>query len=569
LISLKDKNMSANFEQLLDDNLSNVIMKEGSLVTGIVIDILENHIVVHVGLKSEAAVSISEFYNESGELDIVVGDEVQLTLEAIEDGHGNTRVSREKAIKQEVWKRIEDSMSQDLVLKGLITGSVKGGMTVDVQGIKAFLPGSLAEVIPTKDLEHLVGNYEEFKVIKLDKDKNNVVLSRKAVLEEVNSEEREKLLAGLAEGQTVKGIVKNLTDYGAFVDLGGIDGLLHITDISWSRINHPSEAINIGEEIEVKVIKYDKEAQKVSLGVKQLINDPWVGIEGKFPINTSVMGKVSNLTDYGFFAEIETGVEGLVHVSEIDWTNKNIHPSKVVQLKDSIEVMILEVNEEKRRISLGLKQLSENPWQVFAHENKEGDKVSGVIKSITDFGVFIELAGGIDGLVHLSDISWDESNDIIRALNKGDEIETLILSIEPDRERISLGVKQLLSDNFSDYAELNTKGSKVNAEVLNFDEDKILLTLSEGVTGSLSQKDFINSITDSTLAIGLQIEVVIANINRKDREIILSLRALEKQEERSALKDNAEKNKEIEEATKSNIGDLIKAELGESEKEDE
>ena len=561
--------MSANFEQLLDDNLSNVIMKEGSLVTGIVIDILENHIVVHVGLKSEAAVSISEFYNESGELDIVVGDEVQLTLEAIEDGHGNTRVSREKAIKQEVWKRIEDSMSQDLVLKGLITGSVKGGMTVDVQGIKAFLPGSLAEVIPTKDLEHLVGNYEEFKVIKLDKDKNNVVLSRKAVLEEVNSEEREKLLAGLAEGQTVKGIVKNLTDYGAFVDLGGIDGLLHITDISWSRINHPSEAINIGEEIEVKVIKYDKEAQKVSLGVKQLINDPWVGIEGKFPINTSVMGKVSNLTDYGFFAEIETGVEGLVHVSEIDWTNKNIHPSKVVQLKDSIEVMILEVNEEKRRISLGLKQLSENPWQVFAHENKEGDKVSGVIKSITDFGVFIELAGGIDGLVHLSDISWDESNDIIRALNKGDEIETLILSIEPDRERISLGVKQLLSDNFSDYAELNTKGSKVNAEVLNFDEDKILLTLSEGVTGSLSQKDFINSITDSTLAIGLQIEVVIANINRKDREIILSLRALEKQEERSALKDNAEKNKEIEEATKSNIGDLIKAELGESEKEDE
>jgi small subunit ribosomal protein S1 len=569
LISLKDKNMSANFEQLLDDNLSNVIMKEGSLVTGIVIDILENHIVVHVGLKSEAAVSISEFYNESGELDIVVGDEVQLTLEAIEDGHGNTRVSREKAIKQEVWKRIEDGMSQDLVLKGLITGSVKGGMTVDVQGIKAFLPGSLAEVIPTKDLEHLVGNYEEFKVIKLDKDKNNVVLSRKAVLEEVNSEEREKLLAGLAEGQTVKGIVKNLTDYGAFVDLGGIDGLLHITDISWSRINHPSEAINIGEEIDVKVIKYDKEAQKVSLGVKQLINDPWVGIEGKFPINTSVMGKVSNLTDYGFFAEIETGVEGLVHVSEIDWTNKNIHPSKVVQLKDTIEVMILEVNEEKRRISLGLKQLSENPWQVFAHENKEGDKVSGVIKSITDFGVFIELAGGIDGLVHLSDISWDESNDIIRALNKGDEIETLILSIEPDRERISLGVKQLLSDNFSDYAELNTKGSKVNAEVLSFDEDKILLTLSEGVTGSLSQKDFINSITDSTLAIGLQIEVVIANINRKDREIILSLRALEKQEERSALKDNAEKNKEIEEATKSNIGDLIKAELGESEKEDE
>jgi small subunit ribosomal protein S1 len=334
--------MSASFEQLLDENLSTVIMKQGSLVTGIVIDILENHVVVHVGLKSEAAVSISEFNNESGELDVAIGDEVQLTLEAIEDGHGNTRVSREKAIKQEVWKKIEDCMTGDAVLTGLITGSVKGGMTVDVQGIKAFLPGSLAEVIPTKDLEHLVGNYEEFKVIKLDKDKNNVVLSRKAVLQEVNSEEREKLLAGLDEGQTVKGIVKNLTDYGAFVDLGGIDGLLHITDISWSRINHPSEALNIGEELQVKIIKYDREAQKVSLGVKQLIDDPWVGIEGKFPLNTSIMATVTNLTDYGFFAEIETGVEGLVHVSEIDWTNKNIHPSKVVQLKDKVEVMILE-----------------------------------------------------------------------------------------------------------------------------------------------------------------------------------------------------------------------------------
>ena len=442
--------MSASFEQLLDENLSTVIMKQGSLVTGIVIDILENHVVVHVGLKSEAAVSISEFNNESGELDVAIGDEVQLTLEAIEDGHGNTRVSREKAIKQEVWKRIEDCMTGDAVLTGLITGSVKGGMTVDVQGIKAFLPGSLAEVIPTKDLDHLIGNYEEFKVIKLDKDKNNVVLSRKAVLQEVNSEERDKLLAGLDEGQVVKGIVKNLTDYGAFVDLGGIDGLLHITDISWSRINHPSEALNIGEELQVKIIKYDREAQKVSLGVKQLIDDPWQGIEGKFPLNTSVMATVTNLTDYGFFAEIETGVEGLVHVSEIDWTNKNIHPSKVVQLQDKVEVMILEVDEEKRRISLGLKQLSENPWQVFAHTHNEGDKVSGSIKSITDFGVFIELNGGIDGLVHLSDISWDEDDEAARLLNKGDEIETLVLSIEADRERISLGIKQLVSDNFSD-----------------------------------------------------------------------------------------------------------------------
>ena len=561
--------MSASFEQLLDENLSTVIMKEGSLVTGIVIDILENHVVVHVGLKSEAAVLISEFNNESGELDIAIGDEVQLTLEAIEDGHGNTRVSREKAIKQEVWKRIEDCMTGDAVLTGLITGSVKGGMTVDVQGIKAFLPGSLAEVIPTKDLDHLLGNYEEFKVIKLDKDKNNVVLSRKAVLQEVNSEEREKLLAGLDEGQVVKGIVKNLTDYGAFVDLGGIDGLLHITDISWSRINHPSEAINIGEELQVKIIKYDREAQKVSLGVKQLIDDPWVGIEGKFPLNTSVMAKVTNLTDYGFFAEIETGVEGLVHVSEIDWTNKNIHPSKVVQLKDKVEVMILEVDEEKRRISLGLKQLSENPWQVFAHTHKEGDKVSGSIKSITDFGVFIELNGGIDGLVHLSDISWNEDDEAARLLNKGDEIETLVLSIEADRERISLGIKQLVSDNFSDYVDSNKKGSRVKATVIDFNDERITLSLSDDVNGHLPQKDFANSLADSSLEEGMEMEVVIANINRKDREIILSLRALEKQEERSALHDNAQKNKEIEEATKSNIGDLIKAELGESQDENE
>jgi len=561
--------MAASFEQLLDENLSTVIMKQGSLVTGIVIDILDNHVVVHVGLKSEAVVLKSEFYNESGELELEVGDEVQLTLEAIEDGHGNTRVSREKAIKQEVWKRIEDCLAQDSILKGLITGSVKGGMTVDVQGIKAFLPGSLAEAIPTKDLEHLVGNYEEFKVIKLDKDKNNVVLSRKAVLQEANSEEREKLLATLAEGQVITGVVKNLTDYGAFVDLGGIDGLLHITDISWSRINHPSEAIKIGEKLDVKIIKYDAEEKKVSLGIKQLIDDPWVGIESKFPLNTSVMATVTNLTDYGFFAEIEQGVEGLVHVSEIDWTNKNIHPSKVVQLKDQVEVMILEVDEEKRRISLGLKQLTENPWQVFEHTHKEGDKVSGAIKSITDFGVFIELNGGIDGLVHLSDISWDESEESVRTLNKGDVVDALVLSIEADRERISLGMKQLISDSFGDYADANKKGSRVMAKVIGSTEDRVDLELDGDVKGYLPMKDYTNSMSDTPLEEGAEIEVVIANINRKDREIILSLRALEKQEEKSALKDNALKNKEIEEATKSNIGDLIKAEMQDSDKEDE
>jgi len=561
--------MSANFEQLLEENLSTLIMKQGSLVTGIVIDILENHLVVHVGLKSEAAIQKSEFLNELGELDLEIGDEVQLTLEAIEDGHGNTRLSREKAIKQEVWKRIEDCLADDAILKGLITGSVKGGMTVDVQGIKAFLPGSLAEVSPTKDLEHLVGGYEEFKVIKLDKAKDNVVLSRKAVLQEVNSEEREKLLSGLAEGQVIKGIVKNLTDYGAFVDLGGIDGLLHITDISWSRINHPSEALGIGDSLDVKVIKYDQEAKKVSLGIKQLIDDPWIGIEEKLPLNTSVMASVTNLTDYGFFAEIETGVEGLVHVSEIDWTNKNIHPSKVVQLKDKVEVMILEVDETKRRISLGLKQLSENPWQVFAHTHKEGDKVTGVIKSITDFGVFIELDGAIDGLVHLSDLSWEEDDEAARSLNKGDSIETLILSIEADRERISLGIKQLITDTFTDFVEANKKGSRVSASIVDFNDDRIVLNLAENVQGYLPQKDYANSLADTPLEVGAEMEVVIANIDRKDRRIILSLRALEKQEERSALQDNAQKNKQIEEATKSNIGDLIKAELGDSKKENE
>ena len=553
--------MTVNFEQILDDSLNTLNMKPGSLVTGIVMDILDTYVVVHVGLKSEASVPINEFYDESGELAVEVGDEVQLTLEAVEDGHGNTRVSREKAIKQEVWKRIEDCLVSESVLKGLITGQVKGGLTVDIQGIKAFLPGSLAESVPTTEFDHLLGKYEEFKVIKLDKEKSNIVLSRKAVLEEVNSEEREKLLATLQEGQVTKGMVKNLTDYGAFVDLGGVDGLLHITDMSWSRINHPSEAISIGQEIEVKVIKFDKEDKKVSLGIKQLMEDPWVGIEAQFPINTSVMAKVTNLTDYGFFAEIEKGVEGLVHVSEIDWTNKNIHPSKVVQLGDSLEVMILEVDEEKRRISLGLKQLSENPWQVFEHKHNEGEKITGVIKSITDFGVFIELEGGIDGLVHLSDISWDEDEEAVRALEKGQDVEAVILAIDSERERISLGIKQLQSDAFSDFCNQNKRGSRISAKVTRFDDDKIYMSLAEGVEGYLPQKEFQNSNSDSTLEEGLEMEVVIANLGKKDREIILSLRALEKAEEREALQEQDRINKEIEDSSKSNIGDLIKAKL--------
>ena len=553
--------MSVNFEELLDKNLSTVNMKLGSLVTGIVIDILETHAIVHVGLKSEAAIPIHEFVDEKGKTDLKVGDEVQLTLEAIEDGHGNTRVSREKAVRKEVWKRIEDCLNGETIVNGLITGQVKGGMTVDIQGIKAFLPGSLAEALPTKDLDHLEGKYEDFRVIKLDKEKSNVVLSRKAVLEQVNSKEREELLTSLEEGQRLKGVVKNLTDYGAFVDLGGVDGLLHITDISWSRINHPSESLNIGDKIEVQIIKFDKEEKKVSLGIKQLSQDPWEGIENKFPLNTSVMAKVTNLTDYGFFAEIESGVEGLVHVSEIDWTNKNIHPSKVVQLGDSLEVMILLVDEEKRRISLGVKQLTENPWQVFMHKHQEGDKIKGKIKSITDFGVFIGLEGNIDGLVHLSDVSWGGEEEAVRLLEKNQEIETIVLSIDAERERISLGIKQLKADAFNEFTLSKKKGSRVVGNVSAITDERITLDLSEGVQGYLPQKDFANSSLELTLEIGLEIEVIVANITKKDREIILSLRALEKADERDAIKDNAKKNMEIEKASKSNLGEMIKAEL--------
>ena len=435
--------MAASFEQLLDENLSTVIMKQGSLVTGIVIDILENHVVVHVGLKSEAVVPVSEFYNESGELGLAIGDEVQLTLEAIEDGHGNTRVSREKAIKQEVWKRIEDCLAQDSVLKGLITGSVKGGMTVDVQGIKAFLPGSLAEVVPTKDLEHLVGNYEEFKVIKLDYKRNNVVLSRKAVLEKNNSEVKVELLKNLDEGQIVKGVVKNITDYGAFVDLGGLDGLLHITDISWSRVTNPSEHLNVGEEIDVKVLSFDKEKLRVSLGLKQIHNDPWENVESNYSVGGIYEAEVSNITDYGCFAQLEEGIEGLIHLSELDWTSKNIHPSKVVEMEESIKVMILEIDHDKRRISLGLKQTKPNPWTEFSNKYGIGDKVEGNIKSITDFGIFVGLEGDIDGLIHLSDISEDEDpKKALEEFKKDQSLQCIVFAIDAERERISLKLSE-------------------------------------------------------------------------------------------------------------------------------
>ena len=555
--------MSLNFEQLLEENLSHINMKVGSLVTGIIISIEENFVVLHLGLKSEAIVPSSEFLNDSGKLDINIGDEIQLTLEAVEDGYGYTRVSREKAIKQQMWEMLTKSFEENTTVKGLITASVKGGLTVDLRGIRAFLPGSLADVVPSKEFTHLEGCYEEFKVIKIDKEKSNIVLSRKAVLEGLNSKDREDLLESIAVGSVIKGVVKNLTDYGAFIDLGGLDGLLHITDISWSRISHPSEALNIGDSIEVQVIKFDKEQGRVSLGLKQLQSDPWGELEQNFSIGDKLTSKVTNIADYGFFAEISPGIEGLVHVSEIDWRNKNIHPSKVVTLGNSVEVLILDMDIEKRRISLGMKQLIENPWEAFSKKYSEGDKVTGKIKSITEFGVFIGLDNDIDGLVHVSDLSWDDEMEFLHSLTKEQELEAIILSITPDRERVSLGIKQLLDDPFSNYIQENPKGTKIEGEVINITDDLISVQLHESVIATLQKKDLYRSnMTDQNdIQVGSTIEAVIAKVDLNSRDIILSVRALEKKEETEALKDIELKNEAISEANKSSIGKLIKEEL--------
>ncbi|MDG2060238.1 MAG: 30S ribosomal protein S1 [SAR86 cluster bacterium] len=555
--------MALNFEQLLDENLSHVNMKVGSLVTGIIISIEDNFIILHLGLKSEAIVPSSEFLNDSGELDVNIGDEIQLTLEAVEDGYGYTRVSREKAIKQQMWEMLTKSFEENTTVKGLITASVKGGMTVDLRGIRAFLPGSLADVIPSKDLTHLEGNYEEFKVIKIDKEKTNIVLSRKAVLEGLNSKDREDLLASIEEGSIMTGVVKNLTDYGAFIDLGGLDGLLHITDISWSRISHPSEALNIGDSMEVKVIKFDREKGRVSLGLKQLQANPWDDITSKFSSGDRLKSVVTNIADYGFFAEIFPGVEGLVHVSEIDWRNKNIHPSKVVELGQEVEVIILDLDSEKRRISLGMKQLETNPWEAFSKDFSEGDKVKGKIKSITEFGVFIGLDNDIDGLIHVSDLAWSDEEDFLHALVKDQELEAVILSITPDRERVSLGIKQLRNDPFSSFAESNPKGTKVDGTIKAITEEVIEVELSDSVHGILQTKDLkrANNLETTDLKVGSNIVAIVAKLDSNRREIILSVRALEKKEENEALIDNQLKNEEIENASKTTIGKLIQEEL--------
>ncbi|EJM19359.1 MULTISPECIES: 30S ribosomal protein S1 [Pseudomonas] len=533
--------MSESFAELFEESLKTLNLQAGSIITGVIVDIdyQARWVTVHAGLKSEALIPLEQFYNDAGELNINVGDEVHVALDSVEDGFGETKLSREKAKRAECWIVLEAAFAAEEVVKGVINGKVKGGFTVDVNGIRAFLPGSLVDVRPVRDTTHLEGKELEFKVIKLDQKRNNVVVSRRSVLEAENSAEREALLESLQEGQQVKGIVKNLTDYGAFVDLGGVDGLLHITDMAWKRIKHPSEIVNVGDEIDVKVLKYDRERNRVSLGLKQLGEDPWVAIKARYPESTRVTARVTNLTDYGCFAELEEGVEGLVHVSEMDWTNKNIHPSKVVQVGDEVEVMVLDIDEERRRISLGIKQCKSNPWEDFSGQFNKGDKISGTIKSITDFGIFIGLDGGIDGLVHLSDISWNEvGEEAVRRFKKGDELDTVILSVDPERERISLGIKQLESDPFSEYVQENDKGAIVKGIVKEVDAKGAIITLADDIEATLKASEISRDRVEdarNVLKEGQEVEAKIISVDRKSRVIQLSIKSKDDAEEKEAI----------------------------------
>lgn len=553
--------MNESFAELFEESLKTVDMVPGTIVTGVVIDIDKDWVTVHAGLKSEGVIPAEQFRNELGELNLQIGDEVQVALESVEDGFGETKLSREKAKRAEAWKILEAAHVAEEVIKGVINGKVKGGFTVDVAGIRAFLPGSLVDVRPVRETTHLEGKELEFKVIKLDQKRNNVVVSRRAVLEQANSVERDELLATLQEGQAVKGIVKNLTDYGAFVDLGGVDGLLHITDMAWKRIKHPGEIVNVGDEIDVKVLKFDRERNRVSLGLKQLGEDPWIAITKRYPEGARVKAKVTNLTDYGCFAELEEGVEGLIHVSEMDWTNKNIHPSKVVQLGDEIEVMVLDIDEERRRISLGLKQCQENPWDAFARTCAKGDKITGKIKSITDFGIFIGLDGGIDGLVHLSDISWHEAGEeAVRKYKKGDELETVVLAIDPERERISLGIKQLEADPFSEYVSVNDKGAVVKGTVKEVEAKAAVIVLADDVEAVLKASELSREKVEdarNVLNVGDEIEAKIIAVDRKNRSISLSVKSKDVEEEKAAIKELSKQP----DAAPATLGDLIKAQM--------
>ena len=554
--------MSESFAELFEESLRTVDMTSGSIITGVVVDIDNEWVTVHAGLKSEGVIPRNQFLNESGELEVAIGDTVQVSMDAVDDGFGETRLSREKAKRAESWQILENVYENSEVIKGLISGRVKGGFTVEIRDIRAFLPGSLVDVRPLRENETLEGREMEFKVIKLDQKRNNVVVSRRSVLEEENSAEREALLASLQEGQEVKGIVKNLTDYGAFVDLGGVDGLLHITDMAWKRIKHPGEIVAVGDEIDVKVLKFDRERNRVSLGLKQLGEDPWVAITQRYPEGARTMARVTNLTDYGCFAEIEEGVEGLVHVSEMDWTNRNIHPSKVVQVGDEVEVMVLDIDEERRRISLGIKQCQGNPWEEFAVLHNKGEKIRGYIKSITDFGIFIGLDGNIDGLVHLSDISWNEPGEqAVRRFTKGDEIETVILSIDAERERISLGLKQLEDDPFNNYIAVNERGAIVMGKVKEVDAKQAVLEMAEDVEAVLKASEIsMDRVEDARNAVnvGEEIEVKIISVDRKNRSLGVSIKAKDMADEAEAVREHREKESEVAATT---IGDLIKQQM--------
>ena len=552
-----------NFAQLLEESFTLQEMNPGEVITAEVVAIDQNFVTVNAGLKSESLIDVAEFKNAQGEIEVKVGDFVTVTIESVENGFGETKLSREKAKRAADWIALEEAMENGDILSGVINGKVKGGLTVMISSIRAFLPGSLVDVRPVKYTSHFEGKEIEFKVIKLDKKRNNVVVSRRAVLEATLGEERKALLENLQEGTVVKGIVKNITDYGAFVDLGGIDGLLHITDLAWRRVKHPSEVLEVGQEVEAKVLKFDQDKQRVSLGMKQLGEDPWNGLTRRYPQGTRLFGKVSNLTDYGAFVEIEQGIEGLVHVSEMDWTNKNVHPSKVVQLGDEVEVMILEIDEDRRRISLGMKQCQANPWEEFAANHNKGDKISGAVKSITDFGVFVGLPGNIDGLVHLSDLSWTESGEeAVRKYKKGEEVEAVVLAIDVDKERISLGIKQLEGDPFGNFISVNDKGSLVKGTVKSVDAKGAVIALSDEVEGYLPAAEWSSERVEDLRNVvkeGDEVEAIVATVDRKNRSIRLSVKAKDAKENREAL--NSVNAAATASAGTTSLGDLLKAKL--------
>ncbi len=560
--------MSESFAELFEESISNAQMKTGSILVGTVVDITGDYVIVNAGLKSEGAVPIEEFVNESGDHDVKIGDSVEVALDSVEDGFGETKLSREKARRARSWTVLEKAQENDEIIKGNITGKVKGGFTVEVCDIRAFLPGSLVDVRPVRDTSYLEGKELEFKVIKLDQRRNNVVVSRRAVVESEYSAERDALLENLQEGQEVMGIVKNLTDYGAFLDLGGIDGLLHITDMAWKRVKHPSEVVEVGSEMKVKVLKFDRDRNRVSLGLKQLGEDPWVDLTRRYPEGSRLFGKVTNIADYGCFVEIEEGVEGLVHVSEMDWTNRNVNPNKVVALGDEVEVMILDIDQERRRISLGIKQCKPNPWEDFSESFNKGDKVKGNIKSITDFGIFIGLDGGIDGLIHLSDLSWNEPGETaVHNYKKGDEIEAVVLAVDPERERISLGVKQIDRDPFGQFVADNPKGSIVKGIVREVDTKHAVIDLGEGVEGVLRASEISRERVEDVrmhLKEGQEVEAKFTGTDRKSRMLSLSIKAKDYEDEAEAVSDYSSGNEASGGAT---LGDLLKEQLGGLDKE--